>query len=112
MRSAFLLEYQVIRAGRWLLWLLGLLLRGLGLVAADAAAAAAAGARRSRAARARRAGRAGRWRRRGGAVRRGCVVLFRTALAQPYLLRVEADGEVLGYITGEQTLNNARLGRV
>ena len=25
----FFIEYQVIRAGRWLLWLLGLLLRGL-----------------------------------------------------------------------------------
>ena len=103
----FFIEYQVIRAGRWLLWLLGLLLRGLAwwllMLLQPLQQAHAAAGPPGRGARAARAV--------GAAVvalcAAGCVVLFRTALAQPYLLRVEADGEVLGYITGEQTLNNA-----
>ncbi len=105
----FLVEYELLRAGRGLLRFAALILRGVVDVLAALLqplgealpAASAAPGRRGRAARII-----------GAAAAAVCAAVFlllvRAALGRRYLLRVEMNGQVLGYITNEQMLDTAR----
>lgn len=106
----FLLEYQTIRGARALLWFLTACFHAMQdlLVMLTRPLRALLPAREAEPpSRAARLGQAA-----GMAAMvlaaTGCVVLFRNWLNRPYLLQVELNGQILGYIQNEQVLDSAR----
>lgn len=106
----FLLEYRIILTARGLLWLLAACAHVLRDLLAMLTRPLLALLPEPQAQSTGRAAQLGRTAGRAAVVlaAAGCVLLVRTWLGRPYLLQVEVDGQVIGYIQNEQVLDAAQ----